>query len=65
MKLQEVNNLKRQKLYEGLQYSRQVLAESVSGLTEDQVRVVNHIYRKFTPLIHAMLTEDTADQSTS
>ena len=57
MKLQEVNNLKRQKLYEGLQYSRQVLAESVSGLTEDQVRVVNHIYRKFTPLIHAMLTE--------
>lgn len=57
MKLQEVNNLKRQKLYEGLQYSRQVLAESVSGLTEDQARVVNHIYRKFTPLIHSMLTE--------
>lgn len=57
MKLQEVNNLKRQKLYEGLQHSRQILAESVSGLTEDQARVVNHIYRKFTPLIHSVLTE--------
>ena len=57
MKLQEVNTVKRQKLYEGLQRSRQILAESVSGLTEDQAKVVNYIYNQFTPLIHSVLTE--------
>lgn len=57
MKLQEVNTKQRQQLYEGLVYSRQILAESVSGLTEDQSQVVNYIYNKFTPLIHSMLVE--------
>ncbi len=57
MKLKEVNTVQRQRLYEGLVYSRQILAESVSGLTKDQASVVNYIYNQFTPLIHSVLTE--------
>lgn len=42
--------------------NHRLLAESVSGLTADQRRIVEGIYREFTPLIEASLSADQVQQ---
>ena len=43
MKIKEVNKAHRLPLHGSLRYRRQLLAESVNGLTEDQAKVANAI----------------------
>jgi hypothetical protein len=64
MKIKEVNQMtaRKKSLTEALANSRAILAESVSGLTEEQSYVVNRIYKEFTPLIEAILSQDQVNQ---
>ena len=64
MKIKEVNQMtaRKKSLTEALANSRSILAESVSGLTEEQSYVVNRIYKEFTPLIEAILSQDQVNQ---
>ena len=64
MKIKEVNQMtaRKKSLTEALANSRAILAESVSGLTAEQSYVVNRIYKEFTPLIEAVLSQDQVNQ---
>jgi len=53
MKVKQLN-----KLTEAMIVRQQVLTESCRGLTNEQAYVVNRIYKEFTPLIEAVLTQD-------
>jgi hypothetical protein len=53
MKIKQLN-----KLTEALIARQQVLTESCKGLTNEQAYVVNRIYKEFTPLVEAVLTQD-------
>jgi len=53
MKVKQLN-----KLTEAMIVRQQILTESCRGLTNEQAYVVNRIYKEFTPLIEAVLTQD-------
>lgn len=53
MKIKQLN-----KLTEALIVRQQVLTESCKGLTNEQAYVVNRIYKEFSPLVEAVLTQD-------